>query len=74
MPTPIPNYDLGLLITLNVSLVLIGFFVGVIAVWMILKQGTHVAEIAERIDLRLRRQYGDIDRELRDIKEMLGGQ
>jgi len=41
---------------------------------MILKQGTHVAEIAERIDLRLRRQYGDIDRELRDIKEMLGGQ
>ncbi len=71
---PQPNDDLGILITLNVALVLIGLFVGCIAVWMIFKQGTHVAEIAERIDLRLRRQYGDIDRELREIKELLGGQ
>ena len=67
-----PQYDLGILITLNVALVLIGFCVGCIAVWMILKQGNHTAQIAERIDLRLRRQYGDIDRELREIKEILG--
>lgn len=53
---------------------LIGFLVGVIAVWMILKQGNHTAEIAERVagiaerlDARLRRQYADIDRDLQDI-------
>lgn len=74
-----PNYDLGILITLNIGLVLIGFFVGVIAVWMILKQGNHTAEIAERVagiaerlDARLRRQYADIDRDLQDIKDALG--
>ena len=58
-----PNYDLGILITLNIGLVLIGFLVGCIAVWMILKQGNQTAQIAERIDARLRRQYADIDRE-----------
>ena len=74
MPPAIPNYDLGLLMTLNISLVLIGFLVGCVAVWMMLRQGTQVAQIAERIDIRLRRQYGDIDRDLQDIKELLGGQ
>ena len=67
-----PNYDLGILITLNVALVLIGLLVGCIAVWMILKQGNQTAQIAERIDARLRRQYADIDRDLQDIKNALG--
>jgi len=30
--------------------------------------------IAERLDVRVRRQYADIDRVLQDIREMLGGQ
>lgn len=74
MTPAIPHYDLGVLITLNISLVLIGLIVGCIAVWMLLKQGAQVAQIAERIDLRLRRQFGDIDRDLQDIKELLRGQ
>ena len=76
-----PQHDLGYLITLNIGLVLIGFFGGMIGIWAIMKQGHHTAEIAERVagiaerlDARLRRQYADIDRELQDIKEMLGGQ
>jgi len=74
-----PNYDLGILITLNLSLTLIGFLVGCVAVWAILKQGNQTAQIAERVagiaerlDARLRRQYADIDRELQDIKDRLG--
>jgi hypothetical protein len=49
MPPAIPNYDLGLLITLDIGLAL------------------------QRIDLRLRRQFADVDRELQEIKELLGG-
>ncbi len=76
-----PNYDLGILITLNIALTLIGFLAAAVAVWGIMRQnirsqeiGLRVAEIAERLDARLRRQYADIDRELQDIKEILGGQ
>lgn len=69
-----PNYDLGILITLNISLTLIGLLVAMASVWGIMRQNIRSQEIAERIDLRLRRQYGDIDRELREIKEILGGQ
>jgi len=68
-----PNYDLGILITLNIGLTLIGLLAAMIGVWTIVRQGNHTAEIAERIDLRLRRQYADIDRELREIKDLLGG-
>jgi hypothetical protein len=66
-----PNYDLGILITLNLTLTLIGFLVGCAAIWAILKQGNETARIAERIDLRLRRQFADIDRDLQEIKERL---
>ena len=66
-----PQHDLGYLITLNIGLVLIGFFGGMIGIWAIMKQGNRTAEIAERVagiaerlDARLRRQYADIDREL----------
>lgn len=69
-----PNYDLGILMTLNISLTLIGLLVAMVSVWGIMRQNIRSQEIAERIDLRLRRQYGDIDRELRESKEMLGGQ
>lgn len=77
MPPAIANYDLGLLITLNISLTLIGITIAVIGVWAILKQANantaylvdstrRVAEIAERIDARLRRDFPDIGNELGD--------
>jgi len=76
-----PNYDLGWLITLNIGLTLIGLCVAVIGIGFIMRQGARtsasaerIAEIAERIDARLRRQYTDIDRDLQQIKELLGGQ
>jgi len=63
-----PNSDLGILITLNICLTLIGFLVGYVAVWAILRQGNQTALItervagtAERLVARLRRQYADID-------------
>ena len=84
MPPAMPNYDLGLLITLNVGLTMIGILAAMIGVWAILKQANanttyiveiverttrsteRVAEIAERIDARLRRDFPDIGEELGD--------
>jgi len=67
-----PNYDLGLLITLNIGLTLIGLCVAVFGIWVIIRQGLRsqeitlqVARIAERIDARLRRQFPDIDSDCR---------
>jgi len=79
-----PNYDLGLLITLNIGLTLIGLLTSVIGIGMItrhLTQATRdithevreVAEITRTVAFMVRRQYGDIDRDLQEIKEMLGG-
>lgn len=70
-----PQYDLGLLITLNIGMTLTGILVAVAGLWMIVRQANAntayladstrcVAEIAERIDARLRRQYPDIDNDL----------
>ena len=75
MPPTIPNYDLGLLITLDIGLALLGLILTFTGIWMIAKQNINiagmvertarsterVAEIAERIDARLRRQFPDID-------------
>jgi hypothetical protein len=76
-----PNYDLGILITLDICLALIGLLGAALGVWAVLHEmkqisasTEHVAGMAERLDARLRRQYADIDRDLQDIKEMLGGQ
>jgi hypothetical protein len=76
-----PEHDLGLLITLNIGLTLTGILAAMIGVWAIIRQNVrsqeivlHVAEIAERIDARLHRQYTDIDRDLKDIKDLLEGQ
>jgi len=74
MPPAIPNYDLGILITLNICITLAVLLATAIFTWMLIKQNLRSQEIAERIDLRLRRQYTDIDRELQEIKGMLGRQ
>ncbi len=74
---PTPNYDLGLLIALCIGLVLIGLSIAVIGVWAIMRQANantayladnsrRIAELAERIDARLRRDLPDIGGELGD--------
>lgn len=76
-----PEHDLATLITLNIGLTLTGILAAMIGVWVIVRQNIrsqeialHVAQIAERIDARLHRQYTDIDRDLREIKDLLEGQ
>ena len=80
MPPAIPNYDLGLLITLDIGLALLGLIITFAGIWLIARQNINmagmvertarsaerVAEIAERIDARLRRQFPDIGNELGD--------
>lgn len=78
MPSVIPNYDLGLLITLNISLTLIGITIAVIGVWAIMRElrtsTREITQITREVAFMIRRQYGDIDRDLQEIKELLGGQ
>jgi len=77
MPPATPNYDLGLMITLNIFLTIIGILaaaIGLIVMSLMLgKQlreiqstGERVAIICERIDARLRRDFPDIGRDLGD--------
>ena len=66
MPPPIPNYDLGLLITLDIGLAMITVLGMMIGFWAIAKQNINIARIAERIDARLRRDFPNIGEELGD--------
>jgi len=75
---PIPNYDLGILITIDICLALMGLLGMMAGFWFmsrdmraITASSERVAGIAERLDARLRRQYADIDRELQDIRDAL---
>lgn len=85
MPQAIPNYDLGILITLNIALTIIGITIAAIGVWAILRHVTRenndtreivrdVAQMQREVAFMIRRQYGDIDRDLQEIKDALGGQ
>ena len=76
-----PQYDIAMLMTVNIFLALLGLLGMMAGFWFmsrdmreIMATSERVAGIAERLDARLRRQYADIDRELQDIKELLGGQ
>ena len=67
MPPAMPNYDLGILITLNICLTLIGLSVAVAGVWFqsrdlkeIIASNERIGRIAERIDARLRRDFPNI--------------
>ena len=78
MPPAIPNDDLGLLITLSICITLVVLLATAMFTWMIMRQNLRsqeiserVAGIAERLDVRLRRQYADIDRELQDSRDAL---
>lgn len=57
---------------------------GYIDVWFIISEmgkntreimaiGERVARIVEHVEARLRRQYGDIDRDVQESKAMMGG-
>ena len=80
-----PQHDLGYLITLNIGLTLIGLLAAMIFTWLIVRhisrengdtQGIirEVAQIQREVAFMIRRQYGDIDRDLQEIKELLEGQ
>jgi len=48
MPPAIPNYDLGILITVDISLALIGLFIAVVGIWIIIRQANaNMAYLAE---------------------------
>jgi len=85
MPQPIPNYDLGLLITLNIGLTIIGILgtaAGLSTMSIVLgKQlreshvtGERIASMTREVAFMIRRQYADIDHDLQEIKELLEGQ
>ena len=78
MPPAILNYDLGLLITIDISLALIGLlFAGGIYLSItrhLTRATTEISAMHREVAFMIRRQYGDIDRDLQEIKELLGGQ
>jgi hypothetical protein len=85
MPPATPNYDLGLLITLNISLTIVGILaaaIGLITMSLMLGRqlreihatGERIAGMTREVAFMIRRQYADIDRDLQEIKELLGGQ
>ena len=74
---PAPHYDLGILITFNLGLTFTGILLAFACAWAIIRQSirsTHeIATIQREVAFMIRRQYGDIDRDLQEIKELLGG-
>jgi len=73
MPPAIPNYDLGILITLDIGLAILGLLLTFAGIWGVMRQNIRsqqimleVARIAQRIDARLRRDFPDIGQDLGD--------
>ena len=63
----IPNHGLGILMTIDIGLGLCGLLITVFGIWILLRQSQQtafmverVANIAERIDARLRRDFPNI--------------
>ena len=80
---PIPHDDLGLLITLDIGLAILGLLLTFAGVWAILWQAQRttretregmreIAQITREVAFMIRRQYADIDRDLQEIKDLLG--
>lgn len=83
-----PQYDLGILITVNIGIGILSLG-GTMAMLLymgrlldeartntasIAQSTERVAEMTREVAFMIRRQYGDIDRDLREIKELLRGQ
>ena len=82
---PIPNYDLGMLITFNIGITFLAIFVSVVGLVILVRQAANnardlsqdvreIAQMHREVAFMIRRQYGDIDQDLQEIKELLGGQ
>jgi hypothetical protein len=80
-----PEHALSLLVTLNSGLTMIGIVGTIIGVWAITRhlslatrdisqEVREVAMMQREVAFMIRRQYPDIDRDLREIKDLLGGQ
>ena len=73
-----PEHELSFLVILGIGMTLSGILVTAISCWAIIRQSirsTHeIAQMQREVAFMIRRQYGDIDRDLQEIKELLGGQ
>ena len=84
-----PEHDFSVLMTLNIGMTLSGILVTAISCWAIIRHSIRstrelsqetregmreLAQIQREVAFMIRRQYGDIDRDLQEIKELLGGQ
>ncbi len=81
--------DLANLMTFNIGLMLAGILLCFACAWAIIRHSINatrelsqeigngmrgLTEIQREVAFMIRRQYGDIDRDLQEIKELLGGQ
>jgi methyl-accepting chemotaxis protein len=57
-----PNYDLGLLITLNIGLTLTGILAAMIGVWVIVRQNIYISANTERISASTERISASTER------------
>jgi putative Mn2+ efflux pump MntP len=72
-----PEHELATLMTLNIGMTLSGLLISVIGVWAIMRElrqsSREITQMTREVAFMIRRQYGDIDRDLQEIKELLGG-
>lgn len=73
-----PEHELARLMPLNIGMTLSGIIITAISCWAIIRQSMQstreIATIQREVAFMIRRQYADIDRDLQEIKELLGGQ
>ena len=80
-----PQYDIAMLITFNIGMTFLAIFVTVVGLVILARQNVNstreitqqtreITEMHREVAFMIRRQYGDIDRDLQEIKELLGGQ
>ena len=70
--------DLTTIMTFNIGLTLAGILLCFVCAWAIIRQSSNstreIATMTREVAFMIRRQYGDIDHDLQEIKELLGGQ
>ena len=66
--------DVAKLLSLNIGITLSVLLALVAGVWAIIHEMRGIAQITREVAFMIRRQYGDIDRDLQEIKALLGGQ
>ena len=70
--------DLAIPTVFGIALTFVGILLCFACAWAIIRQSirsaTEIAQISREVAFMIRRQYGDIDRDLQEIQEMLGGQ